>query len=329
MTLHKLTSLGLLLLACAGPLAACSSGSDDPAPGSSAKTSTRVSAEKGGTVADPSGTATLTIPAGALAEDTDITLAVSAATSATIASVYDFGPDGLTFQTPAVLAVKVDATTVGDKEVALAIEQNGKFVPLAGSAYSNGVATAPVEHFSKFSVVFVDGEAVDNACDDAVANFQACGGDIVGTWVADDFCFANVKGILDNCPQQEVSAEIDYVGLEYTFGEDNSFSATAGTENEKLTVVAPLTCFGEASCSSVGSSDPDVACSGEDVCSCTRTRSNPRAAQAGTYSTENGTLTVTTDDEPDQQQYCIQGDKLHVLLANEGAETMLVTFTKK
>jgi len=333
MTLHKLTSLGLLLFAFSGAIAACSSDSDDPAtPGqSSTPSTTRVSAKDGGTVTDATGTVTLSIPAGALAEDTDITLAVGAATSATIASVYDFGPDGLTFLTPATLTIKVDASTVGDKEVAVAIEEGGKFVALAGSTYADGVATAKVEHFSKFSVVFVDGKAVDNACEDAKANFQACGGDIKGTWVVEEFCYAGaIEGPLDDCAQQEVSLELLHEGLEYTFGEDGTFSATAGTETQKLSVVAPLSCFGAPSCESISASEESLECSGSDVCSCTKTEVKPREAEQGTYTTDGGTLTITTDDEPDVHEYCVQGDVAHVVVNDDDDQiSMLVRFKRK
>ena len=339
MTLRKLSSLGLLLLAFAAPLAACSSDDDTNKGGQSTNTTTtkRISAAEGGSVSDPAGTATLDIPAGALAEDTDITLAVSAPTSATVSSIYDFGPDGLTFLKPATLTIKVDAAAVGDKEVVLAVEQGGKFVTLAGSSYADGVATAPVEHFSKFAVVFVDGQTENNACDDLVTNFDACGGDIAGTWVFDDFCAGKIQGggPVKNCPQQEVTVDIEQVGLEYTFGEDGSFSSTAGTEVEKMTVVAPLSCFGGApNCAAVAAgadpSEGQVTCSdqGSD-CNCTRTRSNDRVAKTGTYETEDGgKVTINDGDEPDEALYCVQGDKLHVLL-EEANVTYLLTFKRK
>lgn len=341
MTLRKLSSLGFLLLACALPLAACSSDDDDSSNNnggggqSTTTTTTRISADKGGQVTDSAGTVTLDIPAGALSEDTDITLAVSAATSATVSSVYDFGPDGLTFLKPATLTIKVDASAVGDKEVAVAIEEGGKFVPLSGSSYADGVATAPVEHFSKFAVIFVDGQTENNACDDLVTNFDACGGEIVGTWVFEGFCAGKIQGggPVKNCPQQEVTVDIEQVGLEYTFGEDKSFSATAGTEIEKMTVDAPLSCFGGApNCAAVAanSSEENVTCSdkSDTECSCTRTRSKAREAQSGTYEVNEGVVEITTGDGTDTTEYCVQGDTLLVLL-HEDEASFVVTFKRK
>jgi hypothetical protein len=64
--------------------------SDGPA----ASGSTRISAAKGGTVKDPAGNTTLTIPAGALAEDTDITLQIVPKYAEAVVPVSVFGPDG-------------------------------------------------------------------------------------------------------------------------------------------------------------------------------------------------------------------------------------------
>lgn len=78
---------------------ACGSASDPttPDPGVTAMAGTtvvHVSAALGGTVSDPAGKTTLTIPPGALEADTDITLSVEAASAGAATDVSSFGPDG-------------------------------------------------------------------------------------------------------------------------------------------------------------------------------------------------------------------------------------------
>ncbi len=59
---------------------------------------TRISAAAGGTVADPSGKTSLVIPPGALAQDTDITLAILPKSGNAVTEISELGPNGLTFR---------------------------------------------------------------------------------------------------------------------------------------------------------------------------------------------------------------------------------------
>ena len=170
-----------------GALAACSSSDDKTTtpPGSTGTTgdtvTVHVTAAAGGVVEDKSGKAKLSIPPGALAQDTDITLALTAKTGNAVTDVADFGPDGLQFLKPVQLELKGDATLAPEgKSLAVAMETAGTFNALPGSTFANGVAKADVAHFTKFSIVVVDGKAtlvVPTSCQDARAKFVACGGD--------------------------------------------------------------------------------------------------------------------------------------------------------
>jgi hypothetical protein len=93
----------------------CSSDeSKSPAPSERPTVTTRVPSASGGRVVSADGRAVLTIPPGALAVDTTITVRELAGTHETVTDVYDFGPDGLLFNVPARLDITVDAKTAAE-----------------------------------------------------------------------------------------------------------------------------------------------------------------------------------------------------------------------
>ena len=145
---------------------ACSSDDPTPAPtgGGTTSGSTRISAAAGGIVADPSGRTSLSIPPGALAKDTDITLAITPKSSSALVEISDFGPDGLTFLKPATLSIKGDAALApSGKSLAIAVGEGAEFKPIEGSTYANGAATASITHFSKYTLVAVGGAPIGDA----------------------------------------------------------------------------------------------------------------------------------------------------------------------
>lgn len=136
-----------------------------------------VSAAQGGTVTSPSGGLTLSIPPGALAKDTDITIEEMApAEGSVLGPTYQLGPAGLTFQKPATLTLRfkqADLPKGYEKEDVAITEvkpQGNSAAPDAdGSGQSDPIATAglyflesevnvaagtvsaPIEHFSRYS----------------------------------------------------------------------------------------------------------------------------------------------------------------------------------
>ena len=159
MAQHRfLGSLLVLAAASACVVAACSTEAV-PTPSGDAGTSdgstsgTRITAAAGGTVADPSGRTSLVIPAGALAQDTDITLAILPKSQSAVVEISDFGPDGLKVLKPAALTIKGDATLAPSGKLALALDEGAGFKEIPGSTYANGAASGPITHFSKYSLV--------------------------------------------------------------------------------------------------------------------------------------------------------------------------------
>jgi hypothetical protein len=174
------SKLGLMMVTIAVTgvvgVAACSSSSGSSTTSTpAAATGKRITAAAGGTVSDPSGTATLTIPPGALDKDTDITLSVLAASGGVLGSVYDFGPNGTTFKTAAKLDIKADAALApAGKTLAIGIGSGATFVALDGSTSAAGVVSAPVPHFTSFGVIAVGGSTATDAGTDAPVSGGNC-----------------------------------------------------------------------------------------------------------------------------------------------------------
>ena len=117
---------------------------------------TRVIAAQGGTVT--AGGATLTIPPGALSQDTTITVTItspgsSLPDSSTIrGSVFDLGPDGTTFITPATLTLPMDATPAANERAVISFLDPiaNQWVDVA-STVTGGHISAPISHFTRFA----------------------------------------------------------------------------------------------------------------------------------------------------------------------------------
>ncbi len=115
-----------------------------------------IPAAQGGIVSDPDGHVTLSIPAGSLASDTEITLTITPKTSETATSVYAFSPAGLALTEPATLSISTMGVTVPvDQKATLAVQTDGAWVALPGSTEGSGGLQAPIDTLGTFSVIFV------------------------------------------------------------------------------------------------------------------------------------------------------------------------------
>ncbi len=320
---------------------ACSS--DDPKPtpaaGTGTTTTVRITAAQGGKVADPGGTATLTIPAGALEKDTDITLKLTAAGGQALTQVYEFGPDGTKFIKPASLEIKADAKLAPEgKSLAVAIGAAGTFTALEGSTFANGVATAPIAHFTSFTVIFVDGKAVlvpPASCVDAASSFKPCGGDPKGTWTFTDFCLD--AGQIGRDPFESKCTGSSVTG-EVSIDRDVVFDATtitvlAGTQTSTLHFIVPLSCVNQLpdggpydagihDCATFQTNffrkddggAPTASCAdkGAGVCDCseTKTESKPQDAPDTYVVSGNNFVTTKATGGTETHEFCVSGNLL-------------------
>jgi hypothetical protein len=307
-------------------LVACSSDTTSTPPTTTTNSATvtvHVTAAAGGTVSDPSGKATLAIPAGALAADTDITLATSAAANGSAGDVLDFGPDGLQFLKPATLTIKADGVTVPDgKSVSVAILGGTTWTPLTGSTFANGVATADVMHFTKYSIIIVDGKVVIQppaSCDAAQAGFTNCGGDVSGTWKFLDYCVdPKVADSLKPVGCSGATATIEVTNTQtitFSGGTSGTVTTSDGTATTTITTEVPTTCLSDGGVGVVCANLSDT----KTTCTDSATQGNCHCVQTDVKAQTGNTTTFPDPANP--SEYCVQGNLLTVRESKNGVAT--------
>jgi len=156
---------------------------------------------EGGTVRTGDGLAELVVPAGALTEDVAITITAyeGAVPGAAIAPAWDFQPDGLTFEVPAVMRLTlhddIDPSTVDG--ATLGWLEGNEFFPIEGDTvvYDDGTVEGEVTHFTPYSVV----GGTDNDGD----GYTVVGGD----------CDDNDAAVYPGAPEQCNGADDDCDGV--------------------------------------------------------------------------------------------------------------------
>lgn len=278
-----------------------------------------ISAAEGGEV--KLGAARLSIPAGALAEDLEITLdAKQPASSLPERSslkglTYDFGPDGTTFEEPVELTLPVQGTP-GDDQVAVIswYDEESKAWRDLITKVDGGAVTAEVEHFTLFVVRFKDVAAGAFDC-----SFSACGGQgIEGSWTMAGACidvpdaespFASVPGCEDSVFGVGVDAEgeVTFAGGTYEY---------SWTFNGLLNIDLSAACFeavGQGSACEDFQPQSGVACALEGGrCRCSGPVGEPDVSSGtGTYEVSGNTISFldADDDEPDVQEICVRGNE--------------------
>ncbi len=82
-----------------------------------------------------------------------------------VSPAWDFQPDGVTFDPPALLTIPFDPDAAGDAELAIAWLDAGEWMPLLECSLGDGSVTCEVEHFTTFGVVTLDGDSPDAGMD--------------------------------------------------------------------------------------------------------------------------------------------------------------------
>jgi hypothetical protein len=334
-------------------LAACSGGAEEtpesPAPGTSDPTdsvpdpgpspdpegevSVPVDAESGGTVQTEDG-ATLSVPPGSLASDTTLTVAVSSPdpglpdVGSVVGSVYDFGPDGTTFDPAATLALPL-VVAPGTDQVAVISwldESTGAWVDLP-TAMEGGVVTAPVEHFTTFVVRIVGaaGNPVDCTYD------GGCGGDPVGTWTIDGICLhITEEDGLPSCIEIRIDAEMSGT---VTFAADQTYQVNA-TLVGSLDIVFMPGCLDPSmsSCDEMDDPEDGSDCSGDPQVECVcSSLIDDVGDETGTWSASGSSLIMdeapdeSYDYGPSEAEFCVSGDTMQLLDLDEGT---VITLTR-
>ncbi len=158
-------------------VAACSSTTAGPpsgtAPasttaGNSGTSVTTVTATEGGKITASDGLATLAVPKGAVSNDVDVKVSVSAGQADTAGSVYKFEPAGTTFAVPAAISVSTTGIKVPDgKTLTLAEYRDTKWQSVLGAKLVSGSVEASMSKLGTVALVFTEAPATsrcDTAC---------------------------------------------------------------------------------------------------------------------------------------------------------------------
>lgn len=271
----------------------------------------------------------LQVPSEALSEDLEISVDVEDSKSVpdrdrVVGPVYNFGPDGTQFNKDAKLELPLPRLP-GKKEqarIAWLDEANNKWVPLSASKRSGDRLAAPVKHFTRFTITFdpiADGGSASGVC---AAEFDACGGDLDGTWDFSDACIAGeVTPPVDVGPCAGLSTTFN-IGISgsVTFSE-GSMSGTQVTDLESK-VVIPLSCLPSGtSCSDLQASESG------DNCEIVQSEPNQTEMIDQTYTVDGSSLVF---DDGTEAEYCVRGDTLTVrlLITSDGGPQAQYTATR-
>jgi hypothetical protein len=337
-------------IALAALLAAAACGGDESeGPQSYAGETKSVMVEAGKAAALTLGAVKLDVPEGAVSADTEVSVEVSSKAGKPDASkiaidVYDFGPDGTTFDKAVKLEFDLKGVNVGKgKKAQVAWLEDGKWKPVP-TEVKDGKASAETTHFTPFTVIIV-ADATQQSGGQCSGDFTPCGGSLVGTWEIETACmnvppdpFGGEENPFEICSVQPVASfDIDISG-EVTFGADGSFSNEQTTSVSGGFVISGA-CLDEIAAQSGGAG---ITCEefggvprGEDCILGGASEPPMTEITTGTYTTAGNVLTVIEDGfEPDPasdgEEYCVRGDTLTVHLSDEeGGLDMILTGRRK
>jgi hypothetical protein len=312
----------LILALALGTSVGCSSDSDkDPSSQTTEESVTvSITAADGGEV--KLGKATLSIPAGALAEDLDVTLETKKPASSlpdqdTLKGMtYDFGPDGTTFEKPVELTLPLSATPGdGEKAVISWYDEASKSWKDLTATVDGSSISAEVEHFTLFIVRFKGVAAGSFDC-----GFEACGSEgLDGTWNLAGACFdtgkqdnpfADIPGCEDSVFDVGVDAEGEVTFDAGTF--DYHWTFTGLLDLDVSAACADALSQGQG-CEAFAPDDGVVCVTKGARCACSGPAGDPEEKMGtGMYETSGNTISFTEEgdtDGPDIQEICVKGDE--------------------
>jgi hypothetical protein len=309
-----------------------------------------ITAADGGSLATEGDTAKIEIPAGALSEDTEISIATLDRADQPDADnlgsdAFDIGPDGTQFDTPVTLTLKLEGSVPADMEARLAVLNGDTWEVIEGSTLEGGEVSAEIDHLSTFVIIFVEGQAFVIAAECADLDFAPCGGDLEGTWTILSYCLGGALGPnpwedLPECHDTLMSGEYETTGTvefkadgtystnltmsaavgRYVYDEDCLLAATAGVDAAEV-------------CAQIDTFD---GCTYENsLCTCESTHTSDASehAETGAYELDGNSITMTPDGEPAHTpgEYCVSGDRATFTSVDDssGSEIVNVTIIEK
>ena len=155
---HFVAAIACFVVVGAGACGGDSEGGTDAAGGGTAgpPSTEVVTAADGGTVETEGGKAKVEIPAGALAEDTEISIEPAGTSGQPeadhlVSNVFELGPDGTTFSSPVTITLAVTGEVPSGSTPVLATLKDGAWEAVFGSTYADKAVHGEVTHFSSFA----------------------------------------------------------------------------------------------------------------------------------------------------------------------------------
>jgi hypothetical protein len=325
-------AVGLSLAFSVGAAACSSDGKGSAAP-TYAGQHKSVMVEAGKAASLSLGAVKLDVPEGAVAANTEVSVDISAKLGRPdeqkiAIDVYDFGPNGTTFDKAVKLEFELTGVNVGNgKKAVVAWLEGGKWRSLP-TTVSNGKARAETTHFTPFTVLILDDDALEfgGLCSE---EFTPCGGDLIGTWDITGTCltlgedpFAGEDDLFEVCDVQPIPRFMIHIAGTVSFGADGSFmnEQTSSSSGGFLVSHACLDQIGAEGGETLSCEDIGAIPEGQDCLLGGGTEEPTTDITTGTFTTEGTTLNVMEDgyiDEGGGEQYCVRGDTLTVRIHEE------------
>ncbi|HWP08110.1 MAG TPA: hypothetical protein VNN72_20345 [Polyangiaceae bacterium] len=342
-----------LILAFGIPACSSSDSGDDDSSGNQTgsetpgSTSAEITAADGGDVV--LGKATLSIPGGALAEDTTVTVESSKPSSSlpdasSLAGlVYDLGPTGTEFSEPVALTLPLPAAPGAGKEAVIAYlnEDTNAWEDLTTTVGKDG-ASADISHFSRY-VIRIRNTNVEQPGGEVECSFTACGGDPTGTWQIATACLSGDTGSDDpfggKCDAGTVDVDVAADGTLVI--EDGRYTWDL-TVQGNVTFNIPASCVdplggGQAtSCDDFAGDSGETTCTGslDKGCACTQMGDQDTQTSTGTLEIKGNQFIGTEDgEEPGEpSDYCVKGNSLKIMIHESdddgSVKDIMMSFTK-
>lgn len=353
MRAFRLIPLALILALGAPACSSSGSGDDDDASGNNTtgetpgSTTAEITAADGGDV--ELGHAKLSIPGGALADDTTVTVESSKPSSSLpdasslTGLVYDFGPTGTEFAKPVALTLPLAAKPGDGKEAVIAYlnEDTNTWEDLETTVGADG-AQADIMHFSKYVIRVRNTNVVDPG-EEVECGFTACGGDPTGTWQIATACISGTTGSDDpfggKCDEATIDVNLAVDGTLVIGGGRYTWDFTVQgdvTFNIPASCVDPLSGGAATSCADFGGDSGDTTCTGslDTSCACTQAGDKSTEQSTGTLEVVGNQVIGTEDgnDPGEPSDFCVQGNSLKLMIheTNDDGTTqdIMMSFTK-
>lgn len=289
-----------------------------PEPGTASED---VTATEGGEVALDDG-AGVNIPAGALSDDTEISIESSEPDDSlpdfdSIQGLaYEFGPDGTTFDVPVELTLPLVGTPGANEEAVVSWlnTETNQWEDLETTA-TRDVVVAETTHFTLFVVRFKGVAADAFTCD---FDDTCSGGDLVGAWTIQGGCVDIPNPFETFCADATFDVASTMEGS-VTFNDDGTYSSSF-TSGGTFHVVIPASCLQGAAGTCLEALDADSGedggatwtCTGSPAegCDCDVTGEMETKQETGTYTTDGNQLSMLGegDTEADPITYCVDGN---------------------